>query len=98
VIVTENQASELWCPQSGERPGNPTCIGSRCMAWCWTTEYPHRQSKLCSNQGATSEPLRPPSVPESWVFTPAADGDPADWSEPAEVAAARRKGFCGLAQ
>ena len=47
TLVTERQASEMWCPLVRRAPGGdncdadggrrtPRCIGPRCMAWRWT--------------------------------------------------------------
>ena len=39
MLVTEEQAKEMWCPASAPAMGSAStnCIGSRCMWFRWTT-------------------------------------------------------------
>ena len=53
------------------------CIGSGCMMWRWSAPV-HRRVITTATGDDLSDPGRPPTVPDSWVFCPA-DDDPACW-------------------
>ena len=91
--VTENQASQRWCPMIGQH-----CLGSECMIWRWAFEAT-RHHVLCATYNPPFEPQRPENVPATWEYIPydPSDGDPAGWLEPASDAQARSLGYCGLA-
>ncbi len=98
MLVTENQAALLLCVRG--LPEGITCFGSRCMAWRWAeswrqlVEMPANHKDSCSE----AEPPRPPTLPQSWTWSPPGDFDDLGcWVEPANEALARRMGYCGLA-
>ena len=94
---TQSEARALWCPMA-RRPGPVTCCASACAMWRWAEPEPWPQFKHCDseNYGAQEEPERPASIPSDWIFCPD-DGDGAGWREPDGIAAATRRGYCGLA-
>ena len=110
---TPEQASKLWCPMGrvGVMPdaGGPAgindstssfscnCIASGCAMWRWGDPAPSRRVFVSESQTAISEPVG--EYTGDWPFVPydPIDGEPACWLEPEDKAAARRRGFCGLA-
>ncbi len=107
--MTEQEAREKWCPQM-THCDNPhlvevgasavyvqdKCCASSCMAWRWAESTPCRDVMPARDPHAATEPDRPEHLPASWQFCPCDDAS-ACWVEPAEEAAARRSGYCGLA-
>lgn len=78
-------------------PASCRCIGSQCMMWTWLDNPDLKFIRLSKDQFATIEPERPSGVPATWEWSPYdRDDGPAGWMEPAEAAAARRRGVCGL--
>lgn len=76
------------------------CVSSRCAMWRWADAPTCQRVQQAHDMHATTEPERPAHVPQSWVFDPY-DAEDADcyarWVEPKDEAAARRRGYCGLA-
>lgn len=95
MLKTEEEAAEIWCPESrvtnvrlgvnGSNRGTTDvrCYASNCMAWRWAEKPP---------QTKTSE--RPI---DGWIHTPAhiSEDGKEYWQEPYPLALKRRRGFCG---
>lgn len=82
-------------------PTSTACLGERCMAWRWTGPMPPGLFRRADDDHAVDEPPRPEiGVPASWVWEPYdgdGEGGAAGWREPDDEAAARRRGYCGMA-
>lgn len=96
--LTEKQAAGLLCPALTSTGDTRHCQTSFCMAWRWADPTSYPLFRQCIDSGAKTEPQRPSTVPQSWIFRPADDtGSSAHWREPVEEANDRRRGYCGLA-
>lgn len=90
MILTEADASRMFCPQSLASPTLSCCLASRCMAWRWRFQYVSRRFRACDDAFATTEPARPELLPSTWEFCKADVDEPAGWLEPEAEANARR--------
>ncbi len=93
-----DMAAENRDRECNDNPQFARCIASKCAMWRWAEHEPWPQFKHCDseNYSAQEEPERPASIPSDWIFCPD-DGEGAGWREPEEIAAATRRGYCGIA-
>lgn len=92
MLLMIKQAKQSLCPMAGQ---GGLCAADGCAMWRWHEPFPQR--RVAAAKGGPN--VRPPNVPDDWVFHPydPCDRDPACWAEPVESAKARRHGYCGLA-
>ncbi len=91
--------------EASRSPQYARCIAGKCAMWRWGGSAPRSGFIVAADTSAMTEaeasgPGRGMLLPpESWEFCPADidEGAPAGWYEPAETAAKRREGYCGMA-
>lgn len=103
MLYTPTEAAHVSCPMGYADGHEISCRGERCAAWRWApATYPDdgaRQVILATNPLARRPEEAGNDGPAGWEFRPAAPAidEPAQWVEPANNAAKRRKGYCGIA-